>query len=155
MNKMPFQNYHPLYSSYSMSTMDSQKFLLPPSSDTSSSSIEPFQKKMEPVKTNDPKVWGPHLWTYLHCSAANYPEQPTSQQIDDMIAFLISLKSTLPCPNCKVHYGQYIQQNKDRLRDICSNRNRLFNFTVDIHNKVNERNNKRLVSYDEAWKMYS
>jgi FAD-linked sulfhydryl oxidase len=135
-----------------MSVMDNQKYLLP-SSQPQTNKMDNFSPPK--IKTHDPKVWGPPLWAYLHCSAANYPDQPTSEQINDMIAFLTSLKSTLPCKNCKLHYGQYIDQNRTKLKEICSDKLKLFNFTVDIHNKVNERNNKRLVTYEEAWKMYS
>lgn len=104
--------------------------------------------------SRDPTQWGPHLWTYMHYAAANYPEQPNEQEIQDMIMWLCSLPVTIPCVNCQIHYKRYIEKSKPYLYRICSNRTSLFNFLVDIHNQVNQRNNKPLVSYEDARRMY-
>jgi hypothetical protein len=104
---------------------------------------------------NDPKLWGPHLWAYLHYSAMNYPENPSRKEIDEMINWLCSLPVTIPCDNCSKHYRGYIEKNKNNLPVICSNKDTLFNFLVDIHNKVNERNGKPIMSYEDARKLYS
>ena len=98
----------------------------------------------------DPTLWGPHLWAYLHYSAINYPIRPTQQQQQQMKNWLICLSSTIPCKNCSTHYSKYIRQHKQDLDIICSSRDTLFNFLVDIHNKVNKRNGKPEVSYKEA-----
>jgi hypothetical protein len=103
---------------------------------------------------NDPSLWGPHLWAYMHYSAANYPEKPSKENIDEMVDWLCSLPVTIPCANCSTHYRKYIEQNKSNLKNICGNKTSLFNFLVDIHNKVNVRNGKSEMSYDDAWKLY-
>ena len=105
--------------------------------------------------TSDPKIWGPILWSYLHYSAINYPEHPTKQQVKEMKDWLCSLPTTIPCKNCSQHYRKYIEQNREQLDKICSCRDHLFNFLVDIHNKVNKRNGKKELTYDEARKIYS
>ena len=69
--------------------------------------------------------------------------------------WLKSLYATIPCQNCSDHYKSYIDQNEDNLDKICSDRNKLFNFLVDIHNKVNERLNKPQMDYKTAYSMYS
>lgn len=102
----------------------------------------------------DPKQWGPHLWAYLHYSAANYPEKPTDQQIRAMMNWLITLPITIPCDNCSKHYSAYLNKHKSQLYQICSTRDSLFNFLVDIHNKVNERNGKCIMTYEEARQRY-
>lgn len=145
---------------------DNTKFLM---NDITSKLVYPLYKPLfNPPKTQnhcsncsntnwkkDPKLWGPHLWSYMHYSAANYPNNPTDQEIDDMKKWLCSLPVTIPCNNCSKHYKQYIDKNKYRLDDICSCRDKLFNFLVDIHNKVNIRNGKREINYNEARKMYN
>jgi Erv1 / Alr family len=108
----------------------------------------------EELKSNDPKVWGPHLWKYMHCSAANYPERPSERQIQDMITWLKTLTVTIPCVKCKEHYGKYIHNHNSELHAICSSKDSLFNFIVDIHNQVNKRNNKPIVTYDQAKQLY-
>ncbi len=104
--------------------------------------------------SNDPKVWGRHLWYYLHTCAMNYPENPTPTDKKEMEEWLKTLPVTLPCRNCSKHYRSYIEENASRLPEICSTRENLFNFLVDIHNKVNARTDKEEMSYDDARKLY-
>lgn len=104
--------------------------------------------------SKDPLQWGPHLWMYMHFAAANYPEQPTERDVQEMINWLCSLPVTIPCDSCRTHFRRYIEKSKPRLPEICSDKERLFNFLVDIHNKVNERNQKPIMSYEEAKQIY-
>lgn len=101
----------------------------------------------------DPKLWGPHLWAYLHYSSANYPIQPTAEETDKMVSWLQNLYVTIPCEKCRVHYKKHIDETKN-LREICGSRNTLFKFLVDLHNKVNERNGKESLSYHQAKDIY-
>jgi len=102
----------------------------------------------------DPTKWGPHLWAYLHYSAMNYPTHPSKEQREAMKKWLCCLSATIPCKNCSTHYSKYIEKSKPRLDEICGSKDKLFNFLVDIHNKVNQRNGKRVVSYEEAREIY-
>lgn len=104
--------------------------------------------------SKDPAQWGPHLWMYMHYAAANYPMNPTTRDIEEMCEWLCTLPVTIPCDSCRKHFKQYIERKKDQLPKICSNRHSLFKFLVDIHNKVNERNKKPVLQYDEAKGMY-
>lgn len=114
-----------------------------------------LQPELEPTdKTADPRLWGPHLWAYLHYSAMNYPNNPSQKQKEAMKDWLCCLSATIPCKNCSNHYSKYIEQHRSRLDEICSSKDKLFNFLVDIHNKVNKRNGKREVSYTEARQIY-
>ena len=147
---MGYTTYTQLYTpSRSTSTIDTTRFGLPTSFSSSSSSTS-----SSVYKSSDPKVWGPHLWKYMHCAAANYPENPSPKQVNDMVVWLQTLTTTIPCQQCQKHYGQYINSHVNTLHDICSSRDRLFNFIVDIHNQVNKRNNKPAISYDEAKRLY-
>jgi hypothetical protein len=104
--------------------------------------------------SNDPKQWGPHLWFYLHTAAMNYPLKPSSEQQKGMKEWLCSLKWTIPCKDCSNHYGSYIESHKSELNSVCSNRDSLFEFLVKIHNKVNARSGKPIISVEDAKKMY-
>lgn len=118
----------------------------------------PPDPELQPKPTNmkhaDPTLWGPHLWAYLHYSAINYPTKPTRKQQQDMKEWLCCLSATIPCKNCSTHYNKYIEQHRSQMDNICSSRDKLFNFLVDIHNKVNKRNGKREISYEEAKQIY-
>ena len=63
----------------------------------------------------------------------------------------------IPCQACKTHAFEYIQKDNEDgiLDDIVSGRKKLFNWFVDFHNTVNERYNKKEISYQEAWYIYN
>ena len=107
-----------------------------------------------PRHTRDPAIWGPHLWNYLHYSAANFPEYPTEEEIEKMYHWLCTLHVTMPCGECSKHYQGHINRNRSRLRSICSRRDSLFRFLVDIHNDVNKRNGKPIMRYQDAKERY-
>ncbi len=104
--------------------------------------------------SSDPMQWGPHLWYYLHTAANNYPLQPSPEQQQGMKNWLCSLQWTIPCKNCSNHYSKYIEASRNQLDDVCANKDKLFAFLVDIHNKVNLENGKGAMSVEEAKKMY-
>lgn len=104
--------------------------------------------------TRDPHLWGPALWLFLHISSVNY--SPDSQeQINRCVEFVRNLPYMLPCYSCSEHAKKYVADQEDELPTICSTRKGLFEFYVDFHNYVNNRQGKRLFSYDEAWNMYA
>jgi FAD-linked sulfhydryl oxidase len=105
--------------------------------------------------SNDPKKWGPHLWYYLHTAAMNYPLSPSPEQQKGMLDWLCSLKWTIPCKNCSNHYGSYIEEHKKELPSVCASQEKLFDFLVTIHNKVNVRSGKPTISVEDARKMYT
>ena len=102
----------------------------------------------------DPTVWGRPFWFSLHSSAAYYPENASHITRDLMIGRVNAIPIEIPCAKCRPHAHAYIQSNKHRLKDICSGRDKLFNFYVDFHNKVNERHGKPIVTYEQARKMW-
>lgn len=88
----------------------------------------------------DPKIWGPHLWFFLHSITFSYAEDkenPTRQEKKHMYNFLNSLKYTLPCI-CKNNYREHFNKNPPNLKS----RRKLFEWMVDLHNTVNEESNK-------------
>ena len=71
-----------------------------------------------------------------------------------MKGFILGIPVMLPCEICKVHATHYIDDIKKQLDIICSGRDSLFKWSVDFHNSVNKRNNKKEISYEEAYKIY-
>lgn len=103
---------------------------------------------------SDPEVWGPSFWFTLHNSAVGYPENPTNHVRERMKKFIEGIPVMVPCEKCYHHAFEYIYSRRDDMDDIVSGRRKLFNFFVDFHNQVNERNDKPLFDYDKAWDMY-
>jgi hypothetical protein len=104
---------------------------------------------------SSPHIFGPPLWFTLHNSSNNYPDNPSPIVKERMKNIIIGIPVLLPCANCKDHATAYIETHFDKLDDIVSTRDKLFNFFVDFHNYVNKRYNKKTYSYEEAKDLYS
>ena len=72
-----------------------------------------------------------------------------------MKGVIIGIPTLLPCQNCSEHATAYIEKHYDQLDNICSSKENLFKFFVDFHNNVNERYNKPIMSYEDAYKLYT
>ena len=90
------------------------------------------------------EVWGPSAWTFLHTVTLNYPEEPTNEDIKQHKIFFETLGNILPCRKCREHYNQSIIDEPVKLDSKESLTKWLFN----LHNKVNEKNNKKIIEYD-------
>ncbi len=106
------------------------------------------------TNTSDPMVWGPPAWISLHISAVNYPEQASNLVRERMKNRILALPLEIGCTDCRTHCTNIIQKIAPNLDTICSTRDNLFKFYVDLHNMVNVRLNKPVMSLETAWKMY-
>ena len=104
---------------------------------------------------SSPQIFGPPLWFSLHNASAHYPINPSPITSERMKNIILGIPVLLPCKNCSEHATAYIEKNFEKLNDICSTRDNLFKFFVDFHNYVNIRYNKPVMSYEDAYKMYS
>ena len=100
----------------------------------------------------NPKIWGPAGWKFLHSITLHYPENPSLQDKQNYKKFFESLQFTIPCEKCKNHYQESLQ--KYSLDNALNNKEALFNWLVDIHNEVNKKNNKKVLSYEEVKNIY-
>ena len=120
--------------------------------------LEHQTEDQKPTKENyintNPSVWGPKFWFTLHNGALNYPSLANPLCIERMKNFIMAIPIMIPCFTCKEHANSYIEGNKEYLDHICSSRDNLFKFFVDFHNYVNIRQNKPILSYDDAYKLY-
>jgi hypothetical protein len=93
--------------------------------------------------------WQPITWNVFHNFALHYNENYRNQYI----IFFNTFKILIPCKICKTHYIQNL--NKENLSlEKNMNKERIFDWTVDLHNIVNKLNYKRQWSYIEARKHY-
>jgi len=100
----------------------------------------------------DPNIWGPGAWQFLHSITLSYPDQPTEQDKQNHIDFFNSLKNVLPCEKCKNHFQENLQTHP--LENSLEDKESLFKWLVDVHNKVNVDNGKKELSYDEVTELY-
>lgn len=101
----------------------------------------------------DPALWGADMWNVLHYITFSYPENPSKNEIENMRIFFTNIGKVLPCEKCRYHYGLNLQ--KFPLSDtVLSSRYKLISWLVDVHNDVNKRTNKPIVTVDEAIQHY-
>jgi hypothetical protein len=101
-------------------------------------------------------IWGPQLWIILHSSA----EKIGSQQLKRLpqeetriwTTLLSSLRYSLPCPQCKKHYTEFLSSNPITSVERTNIRNWLFN----LHNQVSIRNGKQTeITIEQLSELYN
>lgn len=100
-----------------------------------------------------PDIWGPSGWKFIHFITLGYPKNPTSDNKNNYKSFLTMISDILPCSLCSNHYKENLIKYP-LTDDILSNKIKLFNWSVDMHNEVNKINKKPIVSYDEALDLF-
>ena len=94
---------------------------------------------------------GRATWTFLHTTAAYYPENPTPTQRASMLSLLKSLPLLYPCGHCASHLGENLKDNPPKV----GNRFELSRWLCERHNDVNVRLGKEkfnCAKVDERWK---
>ena len=100
----------------------------------------------------DPEIWGPHGWQFLHSITLSYPDNPSEKDKENHIQFFDKLKDVLPCEKCKLHFAKNLQTYP--IENHLENKESLFKWLVDIHNRVNVDNGKREYTYEEVTELY-
>ena len=100
------------------------------------------------------KFWNEY-WRNLHWFAHNYPKNPTENEQKQVVNLINAMKAKdgIPCPICLQHFLQW-NQNHD-IREYAKSGDKLFLYFWELHNDVNKRNRKRIVSLEEAQRLYS
>jgi len=90
------------------------------------------------------KIWGKDGWRFIHYVAITY----VPYKKEEYLKFFNNLPEILPCPICGSHFKENMEKHPPKM----GNAKELFNWTVDMHNFVNQMNGKKTISYDEAYK---
>jgi FAD-linked sulfhydryl oxidase len=99
----------------------------------------------------DGEQLGRATWTFLHTTAAYYPERPTPYQRANMLGLLRALPILYPCSHCASHLAETMQGHPP---DV-SGRAGLSRWLCERHNDVNERLGKEVFDcdgVDERWR---
>lgn len=122
--------------------------------------VEAIRRKVQAKKKVEcpPKSaeLGRSSWTLLHCMAAWYPDQPTTQQKSRITNFFGALADFYPCPWCADDF----QQNLEKTPVKADSRDDLCLWLCDQHNRVNKKLGKPLFDcnmkdLDERWRKSS
>lgn len=91
---------------------------------------------------------GPGVWWSLHASAVH---AKTPAQLSAVYELINTIRNHFFCLDCRQHF----RENSDAFPPPKHNNHyALFNWTVEMHNKVNRRNGKREYSPSEVLKKY-
>lgn len=92
-------------------------------------------------------LWGPCLWTVIHCACLNYPKVPGAFHRDTYHNFFLGLAGVLPCGECRDNFMRHMLSKKHGLQRRMleqrrdepegSARRRMFEWSVRLHNAVN------------------
>ena len=91
----------------------------------------------------DPSVYGPHYWGTLHI-AALYGES-----LEDFKTLAKSYTTLLPCKKCRRHYTQVLAEYPVDSVTLP------FEWSVAVHNIVNKRIGKPVMTLEQAWDFWT
>jgi FAD-linked sulfhydryl oxidase len=99
----------------------------------------------------DVEQLGRATWTFLHTTAAYYPDKPTPKQRANMLSLLHALPILYPCTWCAQDLGEDLAAHPPDVRS----RTALSLWLCERHNAVNEKLGKEpfeCSKVDERWK---
>ena len=92
-----------------------------------------------------PAKFGPYYWGVLHLACIGGIDPAALQ------ALVYMFPAILPCPACGVHFAEVL--NATPLPET-DDPDVLFKWSVDVHNIVNKRLEKPLLTYEEAYRYW-
>ena len=101
----------------------------------------------------DKNSWGEYMWHTIHFVSLGYPNNPSDIDKTNYKNFYENLQNVLPCDECAKHLEQNLK--KLPVTNYLSSREKLFEWTVLIHNKVNKKLGRREWNVKEAHKYYT
>ena len=93
------------------------------------------------------------MWYTIHFVALGYPKGATDADKANYKNYYVNIDKIIPCQECSTHLKKNL--NKIPINNYLNSREKLFEWTVLLHNIVNKHLGRREWSYDEAYKYYS
>jgi len=100
----------------------------------------------------DPKIWGPHYWFFLHTLAMTYPHYPNAVTKKKYYEFIQNLPLFIPVEDISKEFELLL--DKYPIVPYLDNRDSFIRWTHFIHNKINEKLEKPVVSLNEFFIQY-
>jgi len=107
---------------------------------------------MPPSIYLDPKVWGPHYWFFLHTLAMTYPHHPNTVTKKKYYEFIQNLPLFLPVEEISGEFSKLI--DKYPITPYLDNRDSFVRWMHFIHNKINEKLEKPIISLNDFYIKY-
>ena len=101
----------------------------------------------------DKNSWGEYIWHTIHFVSLGYPRNPSNIDKKNYKIFYENLKNVIPCDECSKHLEETLK--KIEINNFLSSREKLFEWTVLLHNEVNKLLKRKQWSVDSAFSYYT
>lgn len=101
----------------------------------------------------NPKVWGPHFWFFINTLAMSYPNKPHESTRKKYYEFIQNLAIFIPNPEIGNDFAKYL--DKFPVTPYLDSRESFLKWVHFIHNKMNMKLEKPLMSFDEFIENYN
>jgi len=91
--------------------------------------------------------WGPIFWYILHRFSQSYQPEFSTYYYNLITQYPL----LVPCPICSYHFEETLKRSHPKT----DSQDSLFDWGVNVHNVVNKRLRKKILSIEEAYKIYS
>ena len=95
----------------------------------------------------DPAVWGPHYWFFLHSVALHYPKLPTATTKKIHYRLIHNFHEFIPHREIAATFVKLLV--KYPVAPYLDSRTHLVRWVHFIHNKINERTLKPIITLEE------
>ena len=102
--------------------------------------------------TFDPSVWGPHYWFFLHTISLTYPKRPNDVTKKKYYDFVQNIPMFLPVEEIATHFSKLL--NEYPIQPYLDNRESFIKWFWFIHNKINEKLEKPVITLNEFYIKY-
>ena len=93
------------------------------------------------------------IWKLLHETSFKYLDIPTDEEKNKVFNFFNTDVKRIPCSTCRSHYNKYLESRD--LKEETKSKIKLVKWLIDLHNNINESNNKNTMSYEEVFELYN
>ena len=100
----------------------------------------------------DPKVFGPHYWFFLHTISMNYPKYPNAVTKKKYYDFIQNLPLFIPVEKHAADFSKLLDEYP--VSPYLDSRDSFVRWMHFIHNKINEKLEKRKISLSEFYVQY-
>lgn len=102
---------------------------------------------------NDPTVWGPPTWFFLHSMTLALPSSVPEEQQKAVRELMYNMQKVLPCATCGDNLKEHMQNHP--IEPHLSSRDSLVQWMIDIHNMVNANCGKPEIAAQDALRKYN
>jgi len=100
----------------------------------------------------DPTVWGPHFWFFLHTISLTYPKRPNDVTKKKYYDFVQNIPMWIPVESMATNFSKLLDEYP--VSPYLDSRDAFIRWMHFIHNKINERLEKRKISLGEFYETY-